>query len=189
MRIVSGHLRGRRLVAVPGRKTRPTADRVREAVFNILGSAPRGAAVLDLFAGTGALGIEALSRGARMAVFVDTAPQAVAVLRKNVESCGLQDCARILRWDILKNMNCLKPYSRTFDLVFLDPPYGRNMLPVTLERLVVMDVLADGATLVAEHADDELPEAAGLICYDRRRYGHTQLSFFCYPRHPELSDG
>jgi 16S rRNA (guanine966-N2)-methyltransferase len=180
LRIISGYLKGRKLVAVPGLTTRPTADRVREALFNILGSAPRGAAVLDLFAGTGALGIEALSRGARMAVFVDKDARALTALHKNIERCGLHSCAHVVRRDILKSLACLKGYSRVFSLVFLDPPYGRNMLPTTVERLIALEVLADEATLVAEHAGDELPEPAGLTCFDRRRYGYTQLSFFSY---------
>lgn len=179
MRIISGTLRGRKLSSVRGIRTRPTTDRVREALFNILGTLAPETVVLDLFAGTGALGIEALSRGAERAVFVDRDSQPLAVLRKNIHHCGLQDRARVLRWDISKNLNCLKPYAYQFNLVFLDPPYHKTLVAPALTRLLRLQVLTERAIVVAEHAADEsVQPPAGLICEDRRTYGQTSLSFF-----------
>ena len=133
MRIISGRLKGRKLKSVRGARTRPTADRVRESLFNILGpESVRDAVVLDLFAGTGALGIEALSRGAARAVFVEKAQPAVTVLKSNLAACELTQTARVIQWDILKNLNCLKHCEKPFTLVFLDPPYDRGMVKTTL---------------------------------------------------------
>ena len=178
MRIISGQFKGRKLSPVRGIRTRPTADRVREALFSILGPIEAHTLVLDLFAGTGALGIEALSRGARRAVFVDRDYHSLITLNKNIAHCNLQACTQVYRWDITKNLNCLKPYARQFDLVFLDPPYHQNLIPQTLARLLLLEVLNPVATLVAEHAADETIVAPeGLICEDQRIYGQTRLSF------------
>lgn len=181
MRIIGGTLKGRKLASVKGDRTRPTADRVREALFNILGPLPPGTRVLDLFAGTGALGIEALSRGADLAVFVDRDPRPLATLRKNIDHCGLQAHTRVFRWDITKNLNCLKPFTRPFDLAFLDPPYHNQLIPPALAGLLRLQALSQGATIVAEHAaDEDIPPPAGLIREDRRTYGQTSLSFFAF---------
>lgn len=181
MRIISGSLKGRKLVSVKGDRTRPTADRVREALFNILGPLPPGTRVLDLFAGTGALGIEALSRGADLAVFVDRDPRPLSALRQNIDHCGLQERTRVFRWDITKNLNCLKPFTGQFDLVFLDPPYHNHLIPPALAGMLQFQVLSQGATIVAEHAaDEDIQPPDGLIRDDRRTYGTTSLSFFTF---------
>ena len=179
MRIIGGSLRGRKLGSLRGRSIRPTSDRVREALFNILGSKPVDATILDLFAGTGALGIEALSRGANRAVFIEKAGKTLNVLRKNIALCGLQACSRIIQWDIVKSLSCLQAYRRTFDLVFLDPPYQCGMIQPTLLNLMRCDALADGACIVVEHAsqEDVAPVVPGLVWEDQRRYGRTKLTF------------
>jgi 16S rRNA (guanine966-N2)-methyltransferase len=183
MRIIAGILKGRKLASVPGLKTRPTADRVREALFNILGQAPVGAVVLDLYAGTGALGIEALSRGSRWAVFVDHAREATAILDKNLQTCAMRDQARIIKWNIAKNLNCLKGYAKTFTLVFIDPPYRMQMVLPTLSSLARAQCLSDGALIVVEHGAGEtlepVPEPFRLE--DQRRYGQTWLTFLIQP--------
>lgn len=185
MRIIGGTLRGRKLGAVRGRAIRPTSDRVREALFNILGALPVDAAVLDLFAGTGALGIEALSRGAAQAVFIDNASSHLSVLRKNIAHCGLERCSRIFQWDIVRNLRCLQDYQRTFDLVFLDPPYGKGMLEPALRHLAAADVLTRDATIVIEQDAREamIVAAPAFRREDERRYGHTRLSFFSVDCH------
>ncbi len=182
MRIISGQYKGRRLQSISGTAVRPTADQVREALFNILSQNVSGSSVLDLFAGTGALGIEALSRGARYAVFVDNASRPLAVLRKNLQTFGLLTQSQIIRWDISKNLNCLKPFQSQFDLVFIDPPYQKGLVPVALSNLVRIRCLAPGATIVAEHernCDITSPDASISVA-DRRRYGQTGLTFFYF---------
>ncbi len=167
-----------------GSTVRPTADRVKEAMFNILAHEPVGANVLDLFAGSGALGIEAVSRGARSAVFVDRNRNAINVLRKNLERCNIDANATVIQWDIQKNLHCLKAIPDPFDLIFMDPPYGQKLVQNTLGHLIHIDCLRDGATIVAEHEPGAkiLLSSASLTLSDTRRYGSNQLSFFRYQR-------
>lgn len=187
VRIISGQLKGRKLKAVHGRTTRPTSDRVREALFNILAQTPIDAYVLDLYAGTGALGIEAISRGARNAVFVDSSTRALTVLRENIHHCGLERCTQVIQWNIVKNLNCLRTFSQKFDLVFMDPPYTQNLAATTLRHLLKSGCLVAGARIVVEHKLNSSvdPPDSSLACEDVRRYGQTQLSFITY--HPEKS--
>ena len=182
MRVIGGKLRGRKLGTLRGRSIRPTSDRVREALFNILGSKPVEAAVLDLFAGTGALGIEALSRGATQAVFIDKAPSTLSVLRKNIALCGLERCSKILQWDIVKNLKCLHAYPRSFNLAFLDPPYGCDMIEPALHHLIEADLLAEGACIVVEQDAREGAISTGpeIRREDERRYGDTRLTFLSF---------
>jgi len=182
LRIISGQLRGRKLQTFKGTDVRPTADRVREALFNILGSKPVNVCVLDLFSGTGALGIEALSRGANMAVFVDSSAHALTVLRKNLDHCGLLHRTQAIQWDILKNLDCLKLYPNKFDLVLMDPPYNHGMVPLAVMHLMQSQCLAPGALLVAEHEARTPPtiDSSKFTCIDSRCYGRTGLSFLSY---------
>ncbi len=166
MRVVAGALRGRRIAAPPGRETRPTSDRVREALFAILGDLT-GLRVLDLFAGSGALGIEALSRGAAVAVFVDrdTGP-----VRANLDALGLD--ADVHRRDALAY---LRDTAARFDLAFLDPPYreAARLAPKLADTLP--RVLAEDALVVSE-ADRRSPlDLPGLRTLDERRYGDTLI--------------
>lgn len=182
MRIISGQYKGRRLQSISGTDIRPTADQVREALFNILSQNISGSCVLDLFAGTGALGIEALSRRAQYAVFIDNAPRPLTILRNNLQNFGLLTQSRVIRWDISKNLNCLKPFQSQFDLVFMDPPYQKGLVPVTLSNLMRVHCLAPGATIVAEHerhCDITSPDAS-ISATDQRRYGQTSLTFFYF---------
>jgi 16S rRNA (guanine966-N2)-methyltransferase len=182
MRIIGGDHRGRKLRPVPGRGVRPTADRTREAVFNILGDRVWGAVVLDLFAGTGALGLEALSRGAAEAVFVDRMPAALRTLSQTIADLGLADRSQVIRWDLSRHLAPLTKRRPPFDLVFLDPPYAKGLLGPVLSRLAAADCLAPGARLVVEHpAEESPPETPGALrLADRRRYGKTLVSFLDY---------
>jgi 16S rRNA (guanine966-N2)-methyltransferase len=183
LRIIGGRYRGRNLESFKGRDVRPTADRVRESLFNILARRTHDACVLDLFSGTGALGIEALSRGARMAVFVDNSVHSLRVLRKNLDRCALSDdCTQVIRWDITRNLECLRRYPQTFDLVFLDPPYHREVVQVAMRHLVHSQCLAAEALLVVEHEAQAVPEmeSGPFTCTERRRYGRTGLTFFSF---------
>ncbi|NJL59675.1 MAG: 16S rRNA (guanine(966)-N(2))-methyltransferase RsmD [Desulfobacteraceae bacterium] len=179
MRIISGQWRGKTLRSVKGMATRPTSDRVRESLFNILSLRIRDANVLDLFAGTGALGIEALSRGAKSAVFVDESKEALSVIRKNLEDCRLQNNARVIRWNIALNLNCLKAYEKKFDLVFMDPPYHSGLIAPALTHLTAENCLADSACIVIEHDISETISEAICDFYlaDQRKYGRTFVSF------------
>ena len=182
MRIISGRLKGRKLRSFRGSTVRPTSDRVREALFSILAFKPIDATVLDLFAGSGALGIEAISRGAARAVFVDKVPKALALVRDNVACCGIADRTKIIHCDAAAGLNCLLPYPQTFDLVFMDPPYGKNLVSIAMEHLLACDCLKPNATIVAEHgADEHINVALGILhLMDQRRYGRTSLSFYRY---------
>ena len=182
LRIIAGELKGRKLRTIPGLKTRPTADRTREAVFNILGSGVRGAHGLDVFAGTGAFGIEALSRGAASVLFIEIGRDALSALAGNIQACGISERVSVIRWDAGRNLNCLSNREPKFDLVFLDPPYGRGLVMPALFNLHAACCLQNGARLVVEHgAHDPFPEpGAPYLLRDRRRYGKTLVSFLDY---------
>ena len=161
-----------------GRDIRPTADRLREAIFNILGETVKGARVLDLFAGTGALAIEALSRGARSAVLIDRSRAAIKLMRRNLSACRLDEKARVICWDIRRNLKCLSSRPREYDLVFMDPPYGRDIVMPALDALLASGALAEKARLVVEHAaDDTVSRRSRLRLDDQRRYGRTRVTF------------
>lgn len=179
IRVIGGELKGRKLLTVPGIKTRPTADRVRESIFDILDFRVLDASVLDLYAGTGAMGIEALSRGAESVVFADDNPAALSTLKKNLKDCSLENRSRTLKWNILQNLNILRAYKPAFNLVFIDPPYDKKMVRPTLLNLGVSRCLANSATVVIEHATQEpIPgNLPGFNITDQRRYGKTLVSF------------
>lgn len=179
MRIIGGSLRGRRLAAPPGLATRPTADRVRESVFNILGGSLSVDLVLDLYAGTGALGIEALSRGAGRAILVDQARSALSVIRRNLQALHLEDRSRVVGADIRRGLRFLHTENTPVGLVFMDPPYADGMIASTLAALVDSGTLASGARIVIEHGRREAvaPSLPELILSDQRRYGKTLVSF------------
>jgi len=182
LRIISGRFKGKKLHSVRGLTIRPTADRLRESIFNILSHGVLNAVVLDLFAGTGAMGIEALSRGAESAVFVENNPKALSVIHRNITSCCFGKQARIIKWDIKKNLNCLKSAGTPFDLVFLDPPYNRGMVTSALLNLEQTGSLKKGARIVVEHSPQEpIPDPVFMFdIADRRKYGKTLVSFLTY---------
>ena len=180
MRIIAGSLKGRKLkpVTIPG--IRPTGDKVREAIFSILYQSVVGANVADLFAGTGALGMEAMSRGASHCVFVDGNPQALALITANLKTLGLENTTYTIRWDASKNLQCLKRTGLKFDLIFADPPYAMDAVKSTLEHLASAEVLNPGAIVVFETAagEDVLEESGPFCRTDQRKYGKTLVSFF-----------
>lgn len=180
MRIVGGTFRGRSLAAPRSQAIRPTTDRTREALFNILAhaypDALDGARVLDLFAGTGALGLEALSRGAAGALFIEESAEGRGLIRTNIESMGLQGRAKIFRRDAtsLGDIGTIAP----FDLIFADPPYGRQLA----ERAVVSALAGgwlkpDAVVVVEEAAATPFDPPAGFAAVDRRDYGDTTVTF------------
>jgi 16S rRNA (guanine966-N2)-methyltransferase len=139
--------------------------------------------VLDLFAGTGAFGIEALSRGAESAVFIDNNSQSIAVLRENLAELALEENpTRVIRWDLSRNLNCLHSLSLTFNLIFMDPPYNKNLIAPALEHLHASHSLENGARIIVEHSPREpvAPDRLPFEIVDRRRYGKTLVSFLNY---------
>jgi len=176
VRIIAGHWKGTRLHAPTGTAIRPTADRLREAIFSIIGSRIRDKRVLDLFAGTGAMGLEALSRGALHATFIDQSAKALALIRRNIAKLDAAERAAVIRWDISHNLDCLDARGG-FDWIFIDPPYGRGLGVRTLTRLAAAGV--EYGRIVVEHgAKDPLaPLPLALRLTDQRRYGKTLVSF------------
>lgn len=184
MRVIDGKLRGRRLSAPPGQATRPTSDRVREALFSMLGD-PSGARVLDLYAGTGALGIEALSRGAERAVFVESRRPALTVLKANLSSLGLLECSTVVGVPVERAAPMLLAHA-PFDLVLCDPPWADLPRAASaLSRVCSTVGLVSGARVVLEHnaADEpELDEKADLMLVTRRAWGDTAVSVFTFTK-------
>lgn len=183
MRIVGGRLRGARLVAPGGNSVRPTSDKVRESIFNILAHGVdfeiEAARVIDLFAGTGALGCEALSRGARFCLFVDDAPASRGLIRQNIETLELTGVTRVFRRDAarLGPAGSVKP----FDLLFADPPYGKALAEQALAAASEGGWLTPGAVCVLEErADAGLAPPEGFVLLDKRRYGDTAITFLRY---------
>lgn len=179
MRIVAGQLGGRVLRAPAGAATRPTSERVRQAVFNILGAPPPGTRVLDLFAGSGAMGIEALSRGADDATFVDAGRPALAALRANLVDLGVSDRARVVPGDALTFVR-RAPAEPTWRWVFVDPPYRTELARQILDALGDGGCLTGDAIVVVEH-DRRNPPAdshGSLVRTDSRKYGDTVIAMF-----------
>jgi len=181
MKITGGRSKGKILASPKGMDIRPTSSKVREAIFNILGQDMTGIRVLDLFAGTGILGIEALSRGAHHAVFIDRSDHAIKIINKNLALCGYHDICKVIRSNIT-NMSDFKFLSlkKGFDLVFMDPPYRKGIIPPVLAALSGFGTLSDQALVVTESAKkDNLPERVEtLLLSDRRTYGETKIDIY-----------
>ncbi len=175
MRIVGGKYKSRLLVTFAGEEVRPTSDRAREALFNILYPRVIGARVLDLFAGSGALGIESLSRGAKEVHFNDLAKDSLAILKKNLDSLKIGGEAKVTQGDYLA---CLHACAQPFDLVLLDPPYRFDYGERALEVIAQRGLLTENGVAVYERDRPFEGEIAGLEKYDERRYGKAWLTFF-----------
>jgi 16S rRNA (guanine(966)-N(2))-methyltransferase RsmD len=180
LRIISGEARGRRLARFKGQKIRPASDKVRGAIFNILGQAFEGREVLDLFAGTGALGIEALSRGAEKVVFVENSTAALRVLHENLALCRCGERAELVKTPVERGLKLLIKRGERFDHIFLDPPYGKGMVAKSLHMLSSGEMLKERGIITLKHSDQELPleRYGNLILTDQRKYGKTYVSFF-----------
>ena len=173
MRIVAGKYKGRTLLAFDGDKIRPTSDKVRESLFNILQCQIFGAKFLDLFCGTGAMGIEALSRGAQKVAFNDYSRESLSLLKKNLEKVKVEDSFEITNYDAV---SFVKNTTEKFDIIFLDPPYksglGEKCLPF------IDKILSDNGIAILEDEIEWSGEISGLIPYDKRKYGRVHLTFF-----------
>jgi len=182
MRVVAGKLKGRHLKAPRGRALRPTADRVKQALFNILPHDLSGFRVLDLFAGTGSLSIEALSRGAEEAVLVDSSRKAGAAIGENLRNLGLSRRSRVYGAPVFATLRSISRKGETFDLILLDPPYEKNLVGKTVKAIAEGGLLRESGVVVAEHSIREKVEEnyGPLGLRDQRRYGATVLSFFAH---------
>jgi 16S rRNA (guanine966-N2)-methyltransferase len=185
MRVIGGELRGRRLRAPRGEATRPTSSRAREALFGWLGAHTSDGDVLDLYAGSGALGIEALSRGARTAVFVERAPAALDALRHNLNELALRDRARVYAIPVQRALALLRREGARFGLVLADPPYRATDLPDLAKRGQLAELLHEGGVLIVERAEGRLsgpsaggPSASGLWLRESRSYGKTVFDWY-----------
>jgi len=179
LRVIGGELGGRRLLVPRGGKVRPTSDLVREAIFNILGPVWIYQRVLDLFAGTGALGIEALSRGAVEAVFVEQGRSALKFIRGNLDALNLTSRAMVLPVAAKRGIKVLAEKGEKFDLIFMDPPYGKDLVGVTLQEIAQRGILSLTGVIVAEHSSIEsasFPQSLELSL--QRRYGDTAISIY-----------
>lgn len=175
MRVITGSARGRRLITLEGDDVRPTTDKVKEALFSIIQFEIEGRKVLDLFAGSGQLGIEALSRGAKSAVFVDLSRQAVEVIKKNLEATGFTKSAVVLNTD---SIAFATTRAENYDVAFIDPPYGKGLLQKALP--LVADIMNEGGVIVCEAPfDEEIPETAGAFALARTyKYGKIKLATY-----------
>jgi 16S rRNA (guanine(966)-N(2))-methyltransferase RsmD len=171
--------RGRRLKAFPGRSIRPTTDRVRESIFDLIGPEGPGQKVLDLFAGTGALGIEAASRGAPLVLLVDSARPAIQLIHENTSACGLSAQVRVVRMDVFRYLERIDPVA-PFDLILMDPPYGERWVPKCLSLLARKDWLHAKSRLFCEtEAGASVDQTYGRLFLSRsRKYGDTEVFEF-----------
>ncbi|WNS77059.1 16S rRNA (guanine(966)-N(2))-methyltransferase RsmD [Bacillus sp. DTU_2020_1000418_1_SI_GHA_SEK_038] len=183
MRVVSGNRKGKALKAVPGSSTRPTTDKVKEAMFNIIGPYFDGGIVLDLFAGSGGLGIEALSRGIEKAIFVDKDGKAIQTIRDNVNTCDFEDRVEIYRNEAERALKAVIKRELSFDIIFMDPPYKKQQLLKLLEIINEANVLVEGGTIVCEHGSDiQLPDTVGKL--EKRKfekYGMISITIYHLP--------
>lgn len=182
MRVVSGICKGHPLKAVPGQSTRPTTDKIKESIFSMIGPYFDGGIGLDLFGGSGGLGIEALSRGLDRVIFVDVDQKATFTIKNNVEACRLSDRVEIYRNDAKRAVKALIKRELVFDLIFLDPPYHKQELESLISIIDVNHLLKDSGKIIVEHANEvELPESIGRLT--RRRfesYGITAISIYIF---------
>ena len=180
LRVISGTAKGHNLKTIKGNTTRPTSDRVKESLFNIISAYIPDCTVLDLFAGTGNLGIEALSRGAKFALFVDKSRECYNIIMENLIHTKLTDKAKVLTYEIGQGLfNIIKEMGK-FDIIFLDPPYNKNLIQETLNYIIKSDIINENGIIVAERdVDDILPEKVGNFKLIRnQKYGDTIISFY-----------
>ncbi|WP_277443411.1 16S rRNA (guanine(966)-N(2))-methyltransferase RsmD [Pelotomaculum isophthalicicum] len=183
LRIIAGIAKKRQLKAPRGLQVRPTSDRVKEALFNILGSSISGSSFLDLFAGTGNVGIEALSRGADRAVFVEKDIKNIRIIKENLNITGLEVNARLLCLNVNKAIALLGQEGQVYDLIFIDPPYLKDLVSSTLNDIIKNGLLKPGGTIIVESSKkDPMPRdaAASLRLLRQEKYGDTLLSFYNY---------
>ncbi|MCM3568786.1 16S rRNA (guanine(966)-N(2))-methyltransferase RsmD [Neobacillus mesonae] len=180
MRVVSGMCKGRPLKAVPGNSTRPTTDKVKEAIFNMIGPYFEGGIGLDLFAGSGGLGIEALSRGLNKVIFTDREAKAVQTIYDNIKACNFEEQAEVYRNDADRALKALMKREIRFDYIFLDPPYKKQQLTALMERMDIHNIINENGLVVCEHSFDvKLPHTVGkLVQIKHEQYGIIAVTIY-----------
>jgi len=182
MRIIAGSLRGKKIKSLPGLATRPLLGRIKKSLFDILGDRVVDASFLDLYAGTGSVGIEALSRGARYVLFVEKETRLTRLIKENLESCKLEKRAKVVEMDVLSYTKEGGKFSlpEKFDLIFVGPPYKLNMIKNTLDIIVNLNLLKkDGWVICQHHFKEEVPgKEEFLSLFRKERYGKTMISFY-----------
>ncbi len=180
LRVIAGEFRGRRLDRIEGMEIRPTSDKVKESLFNILGETVIDSSFLDLFGGTGGIGIEALSRGAKHVVFIDSSIKSIKVLKGNLEHMKIQEGAEVYNTDYETAIKKLHINNKQFDIIFIDPPYSKGMAQNALVCIAANPILADDGLIIAEHdTKDAMPDKVGnLVLYRVKQYSNTSLSFY-----------
>ncbi|MFD1018059.1 16S rRNA (guanine(966)-N(2))-methyltransferase RsmD [Thalassobacillus hwangdonensis] len=164
MRVIAGEHKGRQLKPVPNRLTRPTTDKVKEALFHVIGPFFEGGQALDLFAGSGGLGIEGLSRGMERCVFVDKQPKAIQTIYANLKELKLEERAEVFRTDAFRALKAAGKRGLIFDYIFLDPPYKKVSYSSLMESILEHELLADGGLIICEHdPDEQLPDQVGTL--------------------------
>lgn len=188
MRIITGSAKGIKLIAPQGLGTRPTADRIKESLFNILGNIVIDAQVLDVFAGTGNLGFEALSRGAKSAVFIDSSSESIEIIKENARRTKLDDYCQICKNDVLRVLDRFSQAGQLFDLIFCDPPYNKGYIHAVLEKIDKHPILRPRGILVMEHSKHEkISDEWNTLEMKRvERYGETLISFLLYNMRREV---
>lgn len=180
MRVIAGEFRGRRLDRIEGMDIRPTSDKVKESLFNILGNAVIDSIFLDLFGGTGGIGIEALSRGAKHVVFVDTDIKSIKVLKGNLEHLNIKDNVEVYNTEYSAAISKLYNCKKEFDIIFIDPPYSVGLAQNALKEIDEYPILSPSGLIIVEHdTKDDMPSSLGkLYMYRSKQYGNTTLSFY-----------
>lgn len=179
MRIIAGENRGRKLKSVPGMQTRPTADRVKEAVFSSIDGLLYGSRFLDVFSGTGSIALEAVSRGAAEAVLLEKEPAALQVIQENVTACGQQQRCSILRGDSIASLERLARQGKQFDLIYVDPPYQGGLYETVLQNIASKQLLADAGMILLECAKNTSLSVENSIffIYKEKVYGDTRIAY------------
>ncbi|MFH0925948.1 MAG: 16S rRNA (guanine(966)-N(2))-methyltransferase RsmD [bacterium] len=180
MRIITGSAKGKKLKAPRGYKTRPTSDKVKEALFDILGERVIGSKFLDLYAGTGSIGIEVLSRGAWKATFVEDTSSLINLIWENLKSCDFVNNAEVIQADVKKSISSFANRQHKFDIIYIDPPYNSTLAEETLEVLAKSSILSDNHYIIVEHNNKKiLPENFWGIVYQKQyEFGDTRLTFY-----------
>lgn len=180
MRVISGKARGQSLKAPEGLNTRPTTDRVKESIFNIIQSKLYDSVVIDLFSGSGNLGIESLSRNAKKAYFIDSSKNSIEVIKANLKKTNLIDDSIVIQTDVLHAMEKLSTQGIKADIIFLDPPYSKGFVEPTLEGVFSFGLLQDDGVVVVEHRKtDHIPDTIhNLQKYRTNKYGDIAVSFY-----------
>jgi 16S rRNA (guanine966-N2)-methyltransferase len=190
LRVIAGEYRGRRLDRIEGMDIRPTSDKVKGSLFNILGDSVIDSAFLDLFGGTGGIGIEALSRGAEHVVFIDTDIKSIKVLKGNLEHLNIIDNVEVLNTDYSTGISKLYNNNKKFDIIFIDPPYSVGLAQNALVEIDKHPILAQSGLIIVEHdSKDEMPSSQGkLYMYRSKQYGNTTLSFYALDKQTQQKE-